>query len=120
MRRYVQIGVAPDRSDDFGAQGRPLISRHAKFKFRLYVAGSTPNSLQVLAHLTALCRAHLPDCHEIDILNVFREPKRVPAACVFMTPALVKLAPSPVRRIIGTLNQTQIVLQALRLETVAP
>ncbi len=37
-----------------------------------------------------------------------------------MTPTLVKLAPSPVQMIVGTLSQTQIVLDALGLEFVAP
>ena len=36
-----------------------------------------------------------------------------------MTPTLVKLAPFPTRRIVGTLSQTQSVLQALGLETLA-
>jgi circadian clock protein KaiB len=89
------------------------------FKFRLYVAGDAPNSAQALANLTALCRAHLPDRHEIEIVDVFREPKRALADGIFMTPTLVKLAPSPTRRIVGTLSQTQIVLQALGLETLA-
>jgi circadian clock protein KaiB len=33
-----------------------------------------------------------------------------------MTPTLVRLAPSPVRSIVGTLSQTQSVLQSLGLE----
>jgi circadian clock protein KaiB len=33
-----------------------------------------------------------------------------------MTPTLVKLAPGPVRRIVGTLSQTQLVLETLGLE----
>ena len=37
---------------------------------------------------------------------------------IFMTPTLVKLAPSPTRRIVGTLSQTQPVMQALGLEAV--
>ena len=36
-----------------------------------------------------------------------------------MAPTHVKLAPSSVRRIVGTLSQTQRVLQALGLETLA-
>ena len=32
---------------------------------------------------------------------------------IFMTPTLVKLAPAPAGRIVGTLSQTQPVLQAL-------
>ena len=92
------------------------MNRRVIFKFRLYVAGDAPNSVQALANLTALCRAHLPDRHEIEVVDVLREPKRAMADDVIMTPTLIKLAPSPVRRIVGTLSQTQSVLQALGLE----
>jgi circadian clock protein KaiB len=95
------------------------MSLRATFKFRLYVAGDAQNSSQAVSNLTALCRAHLPDRYEIEIVNVFREPKRALADGILMTPTLVKLAPSPVRRIVGTLSQTQPVLQALGLETPA-
>jgi circadian clock protein KaiB len=95
------------------------MSRRARFRFRLYVAGDAPNSAQALANLTALCRAHLPDRHEIEIVDVFREPKRALADGIFMTPTLVKLAPSPVRSVVGTLSRMPPVLQALGLETVA-
>jgi circadian clock protein KaiB len=95
------------------------VSRGVIFKFRLYVAGAAQNSAQATANLTALCRAHLPGRHEIEIVDVFREPKRALADGILMTPTLVKLAPAPGRRIVGTLSQTQPVLQALGLETLA-
>ncbi|TAN53979.1 MAG: circadian clock protein KaiB [Betaproteobacteria bacterium] len=95
------------------------MTARTRFRFRLYVAGDAPNSAQALANLAALCRAHLPDRHEIEVVDVFREPKRVLADGVFMTPTLVKLAPLPIRRIVGTLSQTQLVLQALGLEPFA-
>jgi circadian clock protein KaiB len=87
----------------------------ARFKFRLYVAGDAPNSAQALANLTALCRTYLPGRHEIDVVDVFREPKRALANGIFMTPTLVKLAPSPPQSIVGTLSQAQSVLLALGL-----
>ena len=86
------------------------------FKFRLYVAGDTQNSAQAVANLNALCRAHLPDRHRIEVVDVFREPKRALADGILMTPTLVKLSPSPLRRIVGTLSQAQTVLLALGLE----
>jgi circadian clock protein KaiB len=89
------------------------------FKFQLYVAGDALNSVQAVANLTALCRAHLPDRHEIEVVDVFRDPTRALADGILMTPTLVKLAPSPTRRIVGTLSQTQPVLQALGLEAFA-
>jgi circadian clock protein KaiB len=86
------------------------------FQFRLYVAGDTQNSAEAVANLTALCRARLPDRHHIEVVDVFREPKRALADGILMTPTLVKLAPSPVRKIIGTLSQEQPLLVALGLE----
>lgn len=91
------------------------MSRCALFKFRLYVAGDALNSTQALANLSALCGAHLSGRHMIEVVDVFKDPKRALADTIFMTPTLIKLAPSPTRRIIGTLSQTQIVLQALGL-----
>ena len=95
------------------------MSRRAVFKFRLYVAGEAQNSAEAVANLTALCRMHLHDRHVIEVVDVFREPKRALADGIFMTPTLVKLSPPPVRRIVGTLSQTQPVLQALGLQTFA-
>ena len=95
------------------------MSRPVRFKFRLYVAGDALNSVQALANLTALCLAHLPDRHEIEVVDVFREPGRALADDIFMTPTLLRLAPSPVRSIVGTLSQMQPVLQALGLNTIA-
>lgn len=95
------------------------MSRRVRFKFRLCVAGDAQKSARALANLGALCRAHLPERHDIEVVDVFREPKRALADGAFMTPTLVKLAPFPVRRIVGTLSQTPPVLQALGLETLA-
>ncbi len=94
------------------------MSRRPLFKFQLYVAGEALNSTQAIANLAAFCRAHLPDRYEIEIVDVFREPKRALAEGIFMTPTLVVLTPPPVRRIVGTLSHTQTVLLALGLEDV--
>ena len=93
------------------------MSRRAMYKFRLYVAGEAQNSALAIANLNALCRLHLRNRHLIEIVDVFKEPKRALADGIFMTPSLVKLSPSPNRKIIGTLGQTRLVMAALGLET---
>ncbi len=92
------------------------MNRRALYQFRLYVAGDALNSAQALANLKALCRTHLPDRHKIDVVDVFRNPERALADGIFMTPTLVKLAPAPVRSIVGTLSRARPVLDALGLE----
>lgn len=93
------------------------MNRRSTYKFLLYVAGDAPNSAQAQANLTALCLAHLPGRHEIEIIDVFKEPKRALADKILMTPTLIKVTPAPVRRIIGSLTQPLIVLNALGLNT---
>ena len=95
------------------------VNRHCVFKFRLYVARGALNSTQAIANLGAICRAHLPGRHQIEVVDVFREPKRALADGIFMTPMLVRVAPLPVRRIVGTLSQTQLVLRMLGMDDFA-
>ena len=87
----------------------------AFYTFRLYLAGDTPNSTQARANLRAICRAHLPDCHKIEEVDVMREPNRALTDGIYMTPSLIKLGPSPVRMIVGTLSRTDSVLEAIGL-----
>ena len=91
------------------------MSRLPLYKFRLYIAGQAPNSVQATSNLLALCRNHLPDHHEIEIIDVLREPKLALAHGVLLTPTLVKLSPGPAVRIVGTLAQTDTVLSSLGL-----
>ncbi len=94
---------------------KPSVIKGGRFKFRLYVAGDAQNARAAIANLQTICREHLPDRHEIEIVDVFREPKRALADSIFITPTLFKLSPSPRRKIVGTLSQTLPVLHALGL-----
>jgi len=92
----------------------------AAFKFELYVAADSLNSAQAKANLQAICLQYLPGRHEIEIVDVFREPQRALAEDIRMTPTLLKVSPRPARRIIGTLSQTQRVLDTLGLTAAPP
>ncbi len=95
------------------------MSRAPQFKFRLYIAAGTENALRAVTNLTALCREHLPDRHDIEIVDVLREPSRALVDGIFMTPTLVRLAPRPTQQIIGTLSQKDEVLATLGLQAAA-
>jgi circadian clock protein KaiB len=87
----------------------------ACFQFRLYVAGDTPNSARARVNLGALCRKHLAGRYKIEIVDVCKHPNRAMIEGIFITPALVKIAPSPVQMIVGTLSQSASLLEALGL-----
>ncbi|MGK2952322.1 MAG: circadian clock KaiB family protein [Thiobacillus sp.] len=94
------------------------MSRRKTYRFRLYIAGDAPNSALAKANLIALCEAHLPDRYEIEVVDVLREPMLALEDNVLMTPTLLKLAPAPVRRIVGSLSQMQTVLNTLGLQVI--
>lgn len=93
--------------------------RCEEFSFRLYVAGDARNSAHAVSNLCALCREYLPGRHTIEVVDVFREPKRALADAIFMTPTLIILTPGPGPvRIVGSLSQKQPLMQALGLDSV--
>ena len=89
------------------------------FKFRLYIAGDTPNSSLALANIRAICTEHLEGCHSIEVVDVFRDPKRGLAEGVLLTPCLLKISPAPFRKIVGTLSQKDSVVRTLDLNLFA-
>ena len=85
------------------------------YKFRLYVAGEGPHSLQATINLQAICRDYLPGRFEIEVIDVFADPLRALADGVLLTPLLVKDCPMPMRKVVGTLSDRASVLQALEI-----
>jgi circadian clock protein KaiB len=92
------------------------MASRGNFKFHLYVAGEAEHSLRAIANLAAICREYLPGRHEIKIVDVLKEPKCALAKGIFMTPTLIRFAPGPAVKIVGTLSDTHRVVLALGLE----
>ena len=87
-------------------------------RVRLYIAGTGPNSASALANLkAALDPVHDRD-KQIEIIDVLKDPERALRDGIFVTPMLVKLEPTPERRILGTLRDRANLLGALGIEEV--
>ena len=86
------------------------------FVFRLYVVDEGPSSARAIANLSAICKNHLPDNHQIEIVDLLQDPRRVLSDSIPATPTLIKLSPAPVRKIIGDLSEEAKVLFALGLQ----
>jgi circadian clock protein KaiB len=83
---------------------------------RLYIAGQTPRSLQAFANLKKLCDAYLAGRHEIEIIDLAERPSLAAEDDILAIPTLVRLLPTPFRKVIGDLSNTERVLIGLRLE----
>jgi circadian clock protein KaiB len=88
-------------------------------RLRLYVAGESPNSVAAIRHLRAVLAGY-PSLHaELEIIDVLKSPEAGMRARVLVTPTMVKVAPSPERRITGNLKDTNALVAVLGL-TEAP
>ena len=85
-------------------------------ELRLYVAGQTPKSVAALANLKRVCEEHLPGRHTIEVIDLLQQPARARADQIVAIPTLVRRVPEPVRKVIGTLADTERVLVGLRIE----
>ena len=83
---------------------------------RLYVAGTSPNSLIAAANIKAII-AGLSE-HEVtlEIVDVLKDPERGLRDGVVVTPTLVRFLPAPERRVIGNLRDRLALLAGLGLD----
>lgn len=79
---------------------------------RLYVAGRAPNSLRAIANVKAICSEHFAG-HELEIVDMLKDPRRALADRIIVTPTLLKVLPLPAGRVIGDLSDTSQVLLIL-------
>jgi circadian clock protein KaiB len=85
-------------------------------ELRLYVAGQTPKSVTALANLKRVCEEHLPGRHTIEVIDLLQQPARARADQIVAIPTLVRTLPEPIRKVIGTLADTERVLVGLRID----
>ena len=83
------------------------------YELRLYVAGQTPKSLAALANLKRICDEHLKDKYRIEVIDLVKHPQLAQGDQILAIPTLVRRIPSPLRRIIGDLSNTERVLVGL-------
>ena len=89
------------------------MTRPARYSFRLYIAGDSPNSIQAIGNLRALCAELLPSRHEIELVDILEEPSRALDDGVILTPTLVRTSPRPHRTAVGTLSNRQMVVREM-------
>jgi circadian clock protein KaiB len=87
----------------------------SSWNLRLYVAGQTPKSITALANLKKICEQHLGGQYKIEVIDLVRNPGLARKDQILAIPTLVRNLPTPIRKIIGDLSNTEKVLLALEL-----
>ncbi len=84
-----------------------------KWNLRLYVAGQTPKSVTALANLKRICDEHMNGEYAVEVIDLMENPQLARRDQIVAIPTLVRELPSPLKRIIGDLSNTERVLVGL-------
>ena len=80
---------------------------------RLYIAGQTVKSAVARANLYRICEEHMPNSYHVDVIDLLEDPKLAKDDQIFALPTLVRSMPTPIKKIIGDLSNTERVLAGL-------
>ena len=105
----IEDGIKTEGESEAGSMDKSY------YELRLYVAGQTPRSLEAFANLKKLCKAHLEGRYSIEVIDLLENPRLAKGDQILAVPTLVRRLPEPVRKIIGTLADTERVLVGLDL-----
>lgn len=90
------------------------------WNLRLYVAGQSPRSLAAFANLKKICSEYLPGKYSIEVIDLLEHPQLAAGDQIIAIPTLIRKLPTPMRKIIGDLSNTDRVLVGLDLRKAAP
>ena len=82
---------------------------------RLYTAGQSPRSLAALDNLKRICEEHLSGRYSIEVDDLLKNPRLAKDDQIVAIPTLVRKLPSPIRKIVGDLSNTERALVGLQL-----
>jgi len=85
------------------------------WELRLYVAGTTANCARAFANLKKICEENLAGRYHIEVIDLLENPRLAAGDEIVAVPTLVRKLPTPVRKIIGNLSNTERVLVGLQL-----
>jgi circadian clock protein KaiB len=97
------------------ASAKPL---DAHFVLTLFVSGMSPRSRCAIHDTRKFCAHFLAGPYVLHIIDIYQQPRLAHDAHIIATPALVKSAPPPLRRVVGKLHNPDHLL--LRLGIVPP
>jgi len=87
-----------------------------KYILKLYITGMTRRSQEALRNLEKICREHLQDNYELEVIDIYQQPTLAKGDQIIAVPTLIKKLPLPLRRLIGDLSQEDRIVLGLDLK----
>ncbi|MFA5073059.1 MAG: circadian clock KaiB family protein [Nitrospirota bacterium] len=93
------------------------VKKKETWNLRLYVAGQTSKSLTAFANLKKICEEHLAGKYQIEVVDLLKNPLLAKGDQILALPTLVRKLPTPIKKIIGDLSNTERVLVGLDIRS---
>jgi len=84
-------------------------------RLKLYIAGSTLKSENIIKNLKQLLEEEFNDQYSLEIIDLIESPELAEQDKILATPTLLKIEPLPAKRIIGDFSNKKMVLFGLDL-----
>jgi circadian clock protein KaiB len=90
-------------------------SPQESFVFELYVAGTMPRSIRAVRDVKKLCERLLKGRYALKVFDLSRQPHLAAERQILALPTLIKTKPTPLRRFIGDLSDSERLASSLAL-----
>ncbi len=90
-------------------------SQEERYTLRLYVAGTTLQSVTALQNIKKICEEHLQGRYDLEVIDIYQQTEAVISDNIVAVPTLIKKLPMPLQKIIGNLSNTEKVLIGLNI-----
>jgi len=95
-------------------------SKTEKYVLRLYVTGITPRSTKAIANVREICEEYLKGRYELEVVDIYQQPKLAQGEQIIAAPTLIKKLPLPLRRLIGDMSDRERFLVGIDLKPRKP
>jgi circadian clock protein KaiB len=85
------------------------------YLLRLYVTGATSKSLRAIENIKRICEEHLKGRYRLEVVDVYQQPVLAKGEQIVAAPTLIKYLPTPLRKFIGNMANTDRILLGLDL-----
>jgi circadian clock protein KaiB len=86
------------------------------YVLRLYVAGMAPKFLQAINNIKRICEEYLSGKCQLEVIDIYRNPIFAKDGQIVTAPTLIKELPPPLKKIIGSMADTERVLVGMYLK----
>ena len=88
-----------------------------KYILHLYVAGMGPKSVKAIENIKRICEEYMPGRYQLEVIDIYQYPIFAKDGQIVAAPTLIKELPPPLRKIIGSMSDTERVLVGMDLKS---